>query len=59
MAVSQLSINPQNLLQRVDDLVKYQARTRIGAAQRSETNRRIGGLRTQKSVVKSWDVSLV
>ena len=35
---------------------KFQSQVRTKAAKRAETNRRAGGRRTQKSVVKAWDV---
>jgi hypothetical protein len=36
---------------------KYQASVRVEAAKRAEGNRRAGGLKTQKAMVRSWDVS--
>jgi len=39
------------------DYEKYQTKTRVSAAQRTEGNRRAGGRKTQKSVAKSWNVS--
>ena len=41
-----------------DDFQRFQTTTRVTAAQRSEGNRRIGGMKTQKSTVKIWNVRL-
>jgi hypothetical protein len=40
-----------------DVYADFQKQTRIDAAARFEGNRRAGGLKTQKSVVKDWNVS--
>lgn len=39
-----------------DTFKRYQTQVRVSAAQRWETNRRAGGRKTQKSVIKSWNV---
>ena len=39
-----------------DDFQRFQTTTRVAAAQRSEGNRRIGGIKTQTSTVKIWNV---
>jgi hypothetical protein len=40
----------------LDTFKRYQTQVRVSAAQRWETNRRAGGRKTQKSVIKSWNV---
>ena len=40
----------------LDTFKRYQTQVRVSAAQRWEANRRAGGRKTQKSVVKSWNV---
>jgi hypothetical protein len=42
----------------LDHFKKFQTDTRVAAAVRSEGNRRRGGVKTQKSTVKIWNVSL-
>lgn len=37
---------------------EYQASVRVAAAKRAEGNRRSGGLKTQKAMVRSWEVSI-
>jgi hypothetical protein len=39
-----------------DTFKRYQTQVRVSAAQRWEKNRRAGGRKTQKSVIKSWNV---
>ncbi|KAF8800373.1 hypothetical protein BYT27DRAFT_7117820 [Phlegmacium glaucopus] len=41
-----------------DNFKQYQTQVRVSAAQRWEANRRAGGRKTQKSVVKSWNIFL-
>ncbi|KAH9939892.1 hypothetical protein B0H21DRAFT_812429 [Amylocystis lapponica] len=41
-----------------DNFRKYQTTVRVDAAKRSENNRRAGGRKTQKSIVKSWNLFL-
>jgi hypothetical protein len=40
----------------LDTFKQYQTQVRVSAAQRWETNRRAGGRKTQKSVIRSWNV---
>jgi hypothetical protein len=42
----------------LDHFKKFQTDTRVAAAVRSEGNRRRGGVKTQKSTVKIWNVRL-
>jgi len=42
-----------------DAFQKYQTKVRVSAAERWEANRCAGGRKTQKSVVKSWNVRLL
>jgi hypothetical protein len=41
----------------LDDFNRFQTTTRVTAAKRSEGNRRTGGIKTQASTVKIWNVS--
>jgi hypothetical protein len=41
-----------------DYFQRFQTTTRVATAQRSEGNRRIGGMKTQTSTVKIWNVRL-
>jgi hypothetical protein len=40
----------------LDIFKQFQTQVRVSAAQRWEANRRAGGRKTQKSVIKSWNV---
>lgn len=40
-----------------DQFKKFQTETRVAAAKRSEGNRRRGGIKTQQSTIKIWNVS--
>lgn len=40
----------------LDNFKRYQTQVRVSAVQRWEANRRAGGRKTQKSVIKSWNV---
>lgn len=39
------------------ETMRFQRSVRVSAARRTEANRRAGGKKTQKSVVKSWFIS--
>jgi hypothetical protein len=41
---------------RREGFVAFQKRIRVTAAKRAEGNRRAGGLKTQRAMVKAWDV---
>jgi hypothetical protein len=41
---------------RREGFVAFQKRVRVTAAKRAEGNRRAGGLKTQRAMVKAWDV---
>ena len=40
------------------EFIRFQTTTRVTAAKHSEGNRRIGGIKTQTSTIKIWNVSI-